>query len=79
MRVETFLDYNKIVKAVFDIEGDQIKYDFVCTTNEEHLTENIVENLHRISELEQDSTDDICRLKISDTIFINISKLKVFH
>lgn len=74
MRVETFLDYNKIIKVVFDIEDANINYDFICDTTEGNLAINIVENLQRVSVLEQDSESDICKLKISDTIFINISK-----
>lgn len=74
MRVETFLDYNKILKAVFNIEGADINYDFICTTNEGNLATNIVENLQRVSTLEENPESDIYRLKISDTIFINISK-----
>jgi len=74
MRVETFLDYSKIVKVIFDIENGNIDYKFECITVEDKLSQNIIGNLQNVSVLEQSEDSDICRLKISDTIFINISK-----
>ena len=74
MRVETFLDYNKILKVIFELSKERIDYDFICSTEDGHLSQSIIENLKNISSLSETENPDICRLSINDTIFININK-----
>ena len=74
MRVEAFLDYNKILKVIFELSKERIDYDFICSTEDGHLSQSIIENLKNISSLSETENPDICRLSINDTIFININK-----
>ena len=45
MNVESFLDYNQILKVIFEITGEKVDYDFTCSTNDKRLSSSIVENL----------------------------------
>lgn len=74
MRVEAFLDYNKILKVIFELSKERIDYDFICSTEDGHLSQSIIENLKNISSLSETENPDICRLSINDTIFINVNK-----
>ncbi len=74
MRVEAFLDYNKILKVIFELSKERIDYDFICSIEDGHLSQSIIENLKNISSLSETENPDICRLSINDTIFININK-----
>ena len=74
MKVETFFDYNQILKVIFELSGESIDYDFICSTEDGRLSQNIIENLKSISSLTETEKPDICRLSINDTIFININK-----
>lgn len=74
MNVESFLDYNQILKIIFEITGERVDYDFICSTKDERLSKRIIENLKNISSLEDTENPDICRLSINDTIFINLNK-----
>lgn len=74
MNIESFLDYNQILKVIFEIVGERVDYDFICSTEDGHLSQSIIENLKSISSLNETENPDICRLSISDTIFININK-----
>ena len=74
MNVESFLDYNQILKIIFEITGERVNYDFICNTKDERLSNRIIENLKSISSLEETDNPDICRLSINDTIIINLSK-----
>lgn len=74
MNVESFLDYNQILKVIFEITGERVDYDFICSTKDERLSDSIIENLKNISSLEETDNPDICRLSINDTIFINLNK-----
>ena len=74
MRVETFLDYNQILKVAFEITDQDIEYDFICTTEDRHLSQNIIKNLKNISFLSSTEDPDILKLSINDVIFININK-----
>ena len=74
MNVESFLDYNQILRVIFEITGEKVDYDFTCNTNDERLSSSIVENLKTISSLEDTADPNICRLSINDTIFINLNK-----
>ena len=74
MNVESFLDYNQILKVIFEITGERVDYDFICSTKDERLSNSIIENLKSISSLEETDNPEICRLSINDTIFINVNK-----
>lgn len=74
MNVETFLDYNEILKIVFEISGDRIDYNMTCEYGNERLRNRIINNLKSICTFEQTEDPDIYRLSISDTIYINIRK-----
>ena len=74
MRVETFLDYNQILKIVFELTDESVDYDLICDTGDKRLSETIVQNLNNIATLQETDNPDIYRLAINDTIFINISK-----
>lgn len=74
MKVETFLDYNQILKVVFELQEESIDYDLICDTGDKRLSEAIIRNLNNITTLEETENPDIYRLSINDTIFINISK-----
>ena len=74
MNVESFLDYNQILKVIFEITGERVDYDFICSTKDERLSNSIIENLKSISSLEETDNPEICRLSINDTIFINLNK-----
>ena len=74
MNVESFLDYNQILKVIFEITGERVDYDFICSTKDERLSNSIIENLKNISSLEDTENPDICRLSINNTIFINLNK-----
>ena len=76
MRVESFLDYNEILKIVFELSDESIDYNIFCEYGNERLRKTIIDNLKSVSKLEQTEDPDICRLSINDTIFINISKSK---
>ena len=74
MNVESFLDYNQVLKVIFEITGERVDYDFICSTKDERLSNSIIENLKSISSLEETDNPEICRLSINDTIFINLNK-----
>lgn len=74
MNVETFLDYGELLKIVFEITGEKVDYEFSCDSKNERLTNSIVENLKKITTIEETDNPDICRLSINNTIFININK-----
>ena len=74
MNAESFLDYNQIIKVLFEVKGDKVSYDFICNSNNEHLNKSIIENLKSISSLEETDNPDICRLSINNTIFVNLNK-----
>lgn len=74
MNVESFLDYNQILKVIFEITGEGVNYEYICNTKDERLGNSIIENLKSISSLEETDNPDICRLSINDIIFININK-----
>lgn len=71
---ETPLDFNQILKVKFNVNGEEVSYDYTCDTEDRRLADNILKNLKSISSLEQTENPDIYRLSISDTIFINFSK-----
>ena len=74
MKVETFLDYNQILTIIFDISEAGVDYDFICSTEDEHLSQKIINNLKSISSIKETEDPDIYRLDINNTIFINIKK-----
>ena len=74
MRVETFLDYNQILKIVFDLTNESIDYNLICDTGDRRLSETIIQNLNNITTLQETEKPDIYRLAINNTIFINISR-----
>lgn len=74
MKVESYLDFNEILKIVFDISDDNISYEMSCEYGDERLRNIIIENLKTISKFEQTEDPDISRLSINDSIFINIRK-----
>ncbi|MBQ6992211.1 MAG: hypothetical protein IJN50_04820 [Clostridia bacterium] len=74
MNVEAFLDYNEILKIVFEISEDKIDYNIICEYGDERLRNRIINNLKSICTFEQTENPDIYRLSISDTIYINIKK-----
>lgn len=74
MRVETFLDYNQILKIVFELTDESVDYELICDTGDKRLSETIIQNLNNITTLHETENPDIYRLAINDTIFINISK-----
>ena len=74
MNIESFLDYNQILKVIFKITGEKVNYNFICNTKDKRLSNSIIENLKSISSLEDTENPDICRLSINDTIFINLNK-----
>ena len=45
---ETFLDYDNILKIVFEASEEGMDFDFECSNNDEHLSRKIVENLRDI-------------------------------
>ena len=61
MNVESFLDYNQILKVIFEITGERVDYDFICSTKDERLSDSIIENLKNISSLEENGRLNICR------------------
>lgn len=75
MNVESFLDYNQVLKVIFEITGERVDYDFICSTKDERLSNSIIENLKSISSIEETDNPEICRLSINDTIFINLNKI----
>ena len=74
MRVETFLDYNEILKVVFETLDDEIKYDLICDYGNERLRGIILENLNGITTFEPTENPNIYKLSISDDIYILINK-----
>ncbi len=74
MNVEAFLDYGELLKIVFEITGEQVDYEFSCDSKNERLTNGIIENLKRITTVQETEDPDICRLSINNTIFINLNK-----
>ena len=74
MKVETFLDYNQILKVVFELTDESIDYDLICDTGDKRLSDTIIKNLNEITTIQETDNPDIYRLAVNDTIFINISK-----
>lgn len=74
MKVETFLDYNQILKIVFELTDESIDYNLICDTGDKRLSDAILRNLNELITIQETDNPDIYRLAISDTIFINISK-----
>lgn len=74
MRVESFLDYNEILRITFEITDEGISYDLSCDTGDKRLGEAIIKNLKEITTLEQTENPDIYRLSVGGSIFIDISK-----
>lgn len=74
MKVETFLDYNQILKIVFELTDESIDYDLICDTGDKRLSDTIIKNLNEITTIQETDNPDIYRLAVNDTIFINISK-----
>ena len=75
MNVESFLDYNEILKIVFEISDEKIDYDIICDYGNERLRNRIIENLKSISTFEQTENPDIYRLSINDAIYINLNRV----
>lgn len=74
MNVEAFLDYGQLLKIVFEVTGEKLDYEFSCNSKNERLSNGIVENLKKITSIEETEDPDICRLSINNTIFINVNK-----
>jgi len=74
MKVETFLDYNQILKIVFELTDESIDYDLICDTGDKRLSDTIIKNLNEITTIQETDDPDIYRLTVNETIFINISK-----
>lgn len=74
MKVETFLDYNQILKIVFELTDESIDYDLICDTGDKRLSDAIIKNLNEITTIQETDAPDIYRLTVNETIFINISK-----
>lgn len=74
MNIETYLDYNQLLKVVFEVLDDEVKYDFVQEDDENHLTGSIIDNLKKISRIEETGNPEICMLSINNTIFISVNK-----
>ena len=71
---ETFLDYNNVLKIVFESTEEGMNFDFECSDNDEYLSHKIVENLRDISSISPTEDEDIWRYSIRDTIFIDVSR-----
>ena len=71
---ETFLDYDNILKIVFEASEEGMDFDFECSNNDEYLSRKIVENLRDISSISPTEDEDIWRYSIRDTIFIDVSR-----
>ena len=71
---ESFLDYNQIVKVVFEQVDGEISYDFDCKAPNEHIRQSVISNLHRISSMSETEDPDIYRLSLNDTVFVDVSK-----
>ena len=74
MNIESYLDYNEILKIMFDISDDDINYEIACEYGNERLRNIIIENLKSVSKFEQTEDPDIFKLSINNSIFINIRK-----
>ena len=74
MNVETFLDYNGVLKVAFTITDTEQKYEYICNSGNYKLTNNVCSNLYRISDFKETEDPDILQLTINDTIFVNVSK-----
>ena len=74
MSVEAYLDYNKIIKAIFEITDEGIEHELELQVTDAKLGSTIIENLKKISSFEPTEDPDIYRFAIGDTIFIDVSK-----
>ena len=74
MNVETYLDYNELLKVAFDIGEEDISYGLSCETEDKRQNDRIVKNLSEITNLEPTENPDVYRLTINDSIYVNVSK-----
>ncbi len=74
MNAETYIDYAKIIKAKFTFDNDGIKCSLLCTADDKRLGQTIISNLQSISSIAYMPETDTYRYKISDTIFVDISR-----
>ncbi|MBR3144061.1 hypothetical protein IKF12_02575 [Candidatus Saccharibacteria bacterium] len=72
---ESFLDYGNTLKVNFDTDGEEVEYSFEYSSDNERMSEKILESLYHISSItpKQDEPN-IWRLAINDAVFIDVDK-----
>ena len=71
---ELYIDYSNMIKLKLQIRDDGIKYDLVFESDNKRLSETIISNLKSISTLEDVPEKDLIRFKITDKIYVEVSK-----